>query len=110
MLVIRNEQMQAFAARRQNEFHAACTARWMARARDGADEKQANEIVARSVTRAFEQYGIDREGLLVRYLDFVQDLGEDFDRQPWAAEVLSDTELSAAQKMRLLEEGSPHGR
>jgi len=106
MLVIRSEQMKAFASQRQDEFHRKAAARWSTRGPQSMAESEILALVERSVQCAFEQYGIDREGLLLRYLDFVQDLGEDFHRQPWAAEILADGELSGALKIRMLEEAA----
>ena len=106
MLVIRREQIRVFAIERQHQFHRKAAARWHTRTSKPHAEADVLGLVERSVKRASEQYGIDREGFLLRYLDFVQDLGEDFDRQPWAAEILSDRDLSTAQKLRLLEDAA----
>ena len=106
MLVIRSEQMKAFASQRQHQFHRKAADRWRTRGPQTMAESEILALVERSSRRAFEQYGIDREGWLLRYLDFVQDLGEDVHQQPWAAEILSDRDLSGALKIRLLEEAA----
>jgi hypothetical protein len=106
MLVIRNEQMKAFASHRQEKFRQTAAARWQSRSGGRAAEAEVQALVARHIQCAVENYGIDKEGLILRYLDLVQDFGEEFDRQPWATEILKDQDLSAALKIRLLEEGA----
>lgn len=106
MLVIRNEQMKAFASHRQKQFQKAAAARWQTRGSKSDAQPDILALVERHIQCAVEEYGIDKEGLLLRYLDLVQDLGEEFDRQTWAAEILRDRDLSAALRIRLLEEGA----
>jgi hypothetical protein len=93
MLVIRDEQMQAFAqnAKRQFESEMVRHISGFAPGRfEALGEKAVREMVSLGIERA-EKYGFSNRGPARFYIELMFLLGSDFDTDPqyaWAAEVL----------------------
>ena len=119
MLKIRAEQLQILqeeqARRFEREAVAHVRSSWPEQvAAQGEDGVHA--MVARAVERA-GAHGFDEEFDILRYLNLVCALGEDFDeRLDWAAAILADRDHPARGRMDALteraiaaESGEPNG-
>jgi len=108
VLVIRAAQMKALAEVAEKAF----VERASDYLRETFPEKCAElgpEAVHRWVRSGLEKargYGLRLDVEVLRYLNLMYTFGWDFDRLPWAAEILDDTEVSAAGKIEELMEAA----
>jgi hypothetical protein len=107
MLVIRKEQMDAFAKVGLKKFEAKMLAQFKDSypewAKAQGDQKLA-EFIRHGVDRA-TRYGLKIELDVARYLHVMQSLGMKFDeseRHPWARPMLERTDLLPADKIENL--------
>ena len=108
MLIIRNEQMRVLSAWMQQEFERRAVlylrTKYPKKMQDKHDD-YLHDIVREGIAKA-GQYGIDGEDDVLRYLDYMIDLGTDFDidtRYPWAQSILNDSRYPATSKMNRLD-------
>jgi hypothetical protein len=104
MLKIRQIQLDAIVASLHHRANAAL-ARYARRRFPGelgsASDNELIELVER-VRSTASTYGFQMENDVGTFLDLSIMFGEDFRRQKWAAEILSDDALHAPDKMELL--------
>jgi len=100
-LVIRENQMDAF----RDSLHAEYVRRLMRRMRDrfasqfaAMPESALRQWVDLGLAKA-RRYGYDRENEVELFIDLCAECGLDFDRQPWATAILSDTTLGSREKL-----------
>jgi hypothetical protein len=69
---------------------------------DALGDSQALDLIGR-VHRRAEDYGIEDESDVVRFVSLAFGFGESFDRdEPWAREILNLPDLTAGERMHLL--------
>lgn len=106
MLVIRNEQMQAFQTALQKQFIEKLmplfTALWPKQtAQLGAGYRR---FIESSIDRAMS-YGIETESAIARFVNLCIVWGPDFEKRPehaWAMRILKDSNLRGAVKVNEL--------
>ncbi|OGP79419.1 MAG: hypothetical protein A2V86_01755 [Deltaproteobacteria bacterium RBG_16_49_23] len=112
MLIIRNEQMDAFSGRMAESFVNSVDAHlkefWPEKY-----EEMGEEAVRESIHEAMDtarEFGIINEYDMARYIDLIYEFDWPADEEPdtpWAEEILRDSELDSTAKMdRLYEEAN----
>jgi hypothetical protein len=97
MLVLRDQQMQAFAQNAKKQFETETVghiSRFAPRPFEILGEKTIGQIVGLGLERA-EKYGFTNRGPVRFYIELMFMFGTDFDtdpQYPWAAEVLSNAD------------------
>ena len=97
MLVIRDQQMQAFAQNAKKQFEAETVphiSRFAPRQFEILGEKTIGQIVSLGIERA-EKYGFTNRGPVRFYIELMFMFGSDFDtdpQYPWAAELLGGSD------------------
>lgn len=97
MLVIRAEQMNAFRL----QLTADLAKRLLARLAEIYPDQPAAALVDTAIAGA-RAYGITAEDHIFQYLEFVLHYGDPRDTK-WACEILQQPDLSAEEKLRLLD-------
>jgi hypothetical protein len=105
MLVIRDEQMEAFGAYMMRQFEERMAAHLRAAFPEQIGEMPETELrqAVRARIAQSASYGLNYEDEIERYLDYTVIHGAEFPRMPWASEILKTGE-SGPTKVRLLEE------
>ncbi|MEO6046763.1 MAG: hypothetical protein ABIQ57_04760 [Candidatus Kapaibacterium sp.] len=108
MLIIRNEQMNAFREQSLTDFRARAEQEirsvWLE-----ICSVIGNDAVSASIDMAIERsrhYHLTTEFCTMRYLHLMYRLGFDFDMDdtlPWAGRILNDDLMSDGDRVRLLE-------
>jgi hypothetical protein len=108
VLIIRNEQMAAFAATGRERFARRCAAvlrqAWPARLRGWSDAELLSELAFRLDQAG--SHGLERDDDLLEYLHLCVLLGHRFPGGPdygWARSVLADATLSPSARVRALQ-------
>jgi len=104
MLVIRREQMEAFAAARWRGFASLAAMHCRARHPEECAEldDQSLQSVVDSALRRARSHGFDQAQDLIRYLDMYFIMGPGADQEPWVAAILSQSKYSPSTRMDLL--------
>ena len=106
MLVIRDEQLAALTGERRQRVVIAEAERLRARFHDLLNQSSADAVralVAAGIVAA-AAHGLEREGDVRRYLDYVVCLGPTFDAVPDVAAILAQRTLSARARLDLLDD------
>jgi hypothetical protein len=109
MLMIRKEQMEAleeysldaFVDRMVNHLRSA----FEAEVRDMPDD-ELRELIRTGIYNA-EQYGIEDEADVERFIEYVARFGADFGQTTqsiWADEILSNMEIDGTEKMNMIDD------
>jgi hypothetical protein len=111
MLLIRNEQMQAFRKTLRQRFEDRLLHHLLRRHPEYCAAKGV-EAVKASITQGIDSafaYGLGSEENISDYVEIMIRIGDDFDtRWPWASKVLSETALKPAVKMANLRSRAEH--
>ena len=109
MLVIREQQLEVLSRAMRRHFEDLAVAHLQSALPDRCEAMGAAAVRA-SVMKAMQaarMYGLVEEYDILRYLNLMYVLGLEFDRDsrfPWAADILSDSQLQGRTKMDLLME------
>jgi hypothetical protein len=103
MLVIREAQMEALRAHQRQQFEDAVVDHLLRRV--GGEPVLLRNFVRAGILEAL-RIGLRTEDQILRWLKLRQWLEAHSDREPWAAGILSDSELAPGLKLRLLEDGA----
>ena len=105
MLVIRAAQMKAFEEAQWSNLVQQLTDH-LKEALPG-DYERLGDAAARSLARrAIERgrdYGMETQLDCFRFFNLLFLLGDDFDSEPWASEILSDRNMQGSTKLEILE-------
>jgi hypothetical protein len=105
MLVIRRAQMKAFEEAQWSNLvqqladHLKDT---LPGDYDRLGEAAARSLARRAIERGRE-YGMETQLDFFRFFNLLFLLGADFDREPWASEILSDRNMQGSTKLEMLE-------
>lgn len=101
MLVIRNEQLQAFVPQLEEAFIARAIAHVRSAFPDRCAALGSADVTQSvvSATRKARGFGLSREVDILRYLNLMFTFGVDFDTLPWATAVLNDMRLGSDAKI-----------
>jgi hypothetical protein len=102
---IRQARMDAFLAHHRQQLEDKAVARGL---EQGGDPLTVRECVRQGIRRASDA-GLRREPEILRCLDLMRALETHPERTAWADEVLTDSDLTPALKLSLLEDGIPPG-
>jgi hypothetical protein len=101
MLVIRNEQMDAFRASLRDQHVRGLTDRM--RSRFGTKfaamaEPDLRKWVEKGLAKA-RRYGYSRQSDAQLFIDLCAECGLDFDLKPWAAAILANARFTSGEKL-----------
>jgi hypothetical protein len=99
-MIIRKEQMDVLSRFMLGQFENEMIVHLRSRFQSCSQMKDGDlrTLVRGGVERA-GQYEIVKEYDVRRYLEFMVEYGDDFDRTEWAAQILTNQSLSGTQKM-----------
>ena len=106
MLTVRSDQMAALANSTTRDFERRAIAHLRAFLPAGRDEDSLLNLVRDAIRRA-AGYGIRNEVAVLRYLNAMVLLGDDFDSDPtipWAGNLLRDRDFDNVTKMAILKD------
>lgn len=109
MLIIRNEQREAFRLYMREKFERRMSAHLQSRFPEQTNdmtEQSMSDFIRSGITKA-EGYQIVTEGDVQRFLEYMCTLGADFDinsETSWAAEILGNEHIDGSEKIDRIEE------
>lgn len=111
MLIIRDEQMQAFIADRRRNFEASLTAHLLDQFKEevtamlgSCDEAAVRAFVIKATDSALS-YGIDEEDDVRSFVEIQTEMGPGFETRPgfeWASGILESRQIPSKAKIDLL--------